>query len=114
MMELAMNTITAESRIGSQSAARETMRDLLNSKDECGNIGREATAEPSRGQALSAKAVQGKTVARYVSRPPMTVSSTFDFRMRSGGAERISSERTTKSANFPAARVPFLLSSKLA
>jgi hypothetical protein len=29
MMELAIKTITAESRIGSQRAARRTMRDLL-------------------------------------------------------------------------------------
>src|SRR6266849_5178098 len=51
-MELATNTMTAESRIGSKRAVRETMRSLLGSKDECRKFRREATAERGCGQEL--------------------------------------------------------------
>jgi hypothetical protein len=39
MMELATNTMTADSSTGSKRAVRETMRSLLGSKDECRNLG---------------------------------------------------------------------------
>src|ERR1700730_16621112 len=52
MRELATNTMTAESRIGSKRAVRGTMRSLLGSKDECRKFRREATAERGCGQEL--------------------------------------------------------------
>jgi hypothetical protein len=48
MMELAINTITADRRIGSHRAVRETMHSLLGNKDECRNFSREAIVK--RGQ----------------------------------------------------------------
>src|SRR5437763_4798003 len=39
MRELATNTMTAESRMGSKRAVSGTIRSLLGSKDECRNLG---------------------------------------------------------------------------
>ena len=52
--------------------------------------------------------------ARYVSRPSITVSSTFASSSRSGGSASRSSDSTTKSAYLPGVIVSFCASSKLA
>src|SRR6266581_1989021 len=54
MTELATNTMTAESRMGSQRAVRETMRSLLVSKDKCRNL-REAIWKTGCGQGSGPK-----------------------------------------------------------
>jgi hypothetical protein len=45
MIELATNTMTAESRMGSKRAVSGTMCSLLESKVECRNFRREATVK---------------------------------------------------------------------
>jgi uncharacterized protein len=52
--------------------------------------------------------------SRHVSRPPITVSTGRARSRASGASARISSERTTKSASIPGARVPSSSSRKAA
>src|SRR6185503_7936636 len=59
-------------------------------------------------------AVQWKSLSRYVSLPPMTVSSTFVLRMSIGGIVRMSFDSTTRSASLPGVSVPRFCSSKFA
>src|SRR5216683_5487061 len=96
MMELAANTITAESRIGSKRAVRGTMRSLLESRVECGKFRCEATAERGCGQ--ERRSIQEGPFAKL--RQTRAAATETSGRSRLAGAQVTPCSKTEQRRQF--------------